>query len=229
MGKCLKKFQTHSQYNSFISGDYKKPNVSYCFDAKEVHYNPLVSANNNITAIYTVSNASEPTQIYFYNSNMPLTGVNIFDKVVIDGTEVSVADIDADGGTYQLSVGEHTVVYTPKDPTKIGISCSVEGCVGLGACFSDCNTLTGIMLPDTLTEIYSAFYLCSFTTITIPASVTKISEYAFENCPVTTITFEDTTNLTIENEAFYDCCSLDNDTYNTINAINNNAFGGCTN
>lgn len=40
MGKYIKKFDTHSDYEDFIeTEDFIKPNVSYCVDNTEVHYN----------------------------------------------------------------------------------------------------------------------------------------------------------------------------------------------
>lgn len=42
MGKYIKKFDTHSDYEDFIeTEDFIKPNVSYCVDNVEVHYNPI--------------------------------------------------------------------------------------------------------------------------------------------------------------------------------------------
>ena len=43
MGKYLKKFENHSDYETYISGqDAILPNVSYCKDNNCVHYNPYV-------------------------------------------------------------------------------------------------------------------------------------------------------------------------------------------
>ena len=43
MGKYLKLFETHSEYNTYINGNDKVlPNVSYCEDNNEVHYNPNI-------------------------------------------------------------------------------------------------------------------------------------------------------------------------------------------
>lgn len=37
----LKLFQNHEEYETFVSGDTMvKPNVSYCEQENEVHYNP---------------------------------------------------------------------------------------------------------------------------------------------------------------------------------------------
>ncbi len=43
MGKYLKLFETHAEYQTYAqSGDMIKPNVSYCEDDNEVHYNPII-------------------------------------------------------------------------------------------------------------------------------------------------------------------------------------------
>ena len=43
----LKLFQTHSEYENFVSGGTMvKPNVSHCINENEVHYNPLVDPYN---------------------------------------------------------------------------------------------------------------------------------------------------------------------------------------
>lgn len=42
MGKYIKKFDTHSDYEDFIeTEDFIRPNVSYCVDNKDVHYNSI--------------------------------------------------------------------------------------------------------------------------------------------------------------------------------------------
>ena len=47
MGKYIKKFDTHSSYEDFIqTEDFILPNVSYCVDNKDVHYNPYVDPYN---------------------------------------------------------------------------------------------------------------------------------------------------------------------------------------
>ena len=47
MGKYIKKFDTHSDYEDFIeTEDFIKPNISYCADDVEVHYNPIPDPYN---------------------------------------------------------------------------------------------------------------------------------------------------------------------------------------
>ena len=48
MGKYIKKFDTHSDYEDFIeTEDFIKPNVSYCVNDVEVHYNPVDPYNGH--------------------------------------------------------------------------------------------------------------------------------------------------------------------------------------
>lgn len=42
MGNYLKLFETHSEYEAYSRGEMILPNVSYCEDNNEVHYNPYV-------------------------------------------------------------------------------------------------------------------------------------------------------------------------------------------
>jgi len=44
--KNIKLFENHSQYEDFFMGDMLKPNVSYCVNENEVHYNPSVLPGN---------------------------------------------------------------------------------------------------------------------------------------------------------------------------------------
>ena len=49
--KYLKKFENHSQYESYIATDYAKPNVSYCVTEGDVHYNPFSYADEYLTFV----------------------------------------------------------------------------------------------------------------------------------------------------------------------------------
>ena len=61
MAKYLKLFDTQAEYEAFIQTDFDKPNVSYCKDNDEVHYNPLpyqgfckLTLNDGSTVVYEV-------------------------------------------------------------------------------------------------------------------------------------------------------------------------------
>ena len=52
MGNYLKLFETHSEYETYIGGqDVILPNVSYCEDQNDVHYNPYVDPYNGHTYV----------------------------------------------------------------------------------------------------------------------------------------------------------------------------------
>ena len=52
MKNYLKAFKTPSEYQTYISGnDVLKPNVSYCEDINEVHYNPFSYADEYLTFV----------------------------------------------------------------------------------------------------------------------------------------------------------------------------------
>ena len=176
MGKYLKKFSTDSDRIEYEGGnDYIEPYVSYVEGDNSVHYNKV---ETRLIVRYNVEDASNPTLLYGYYAEEGeeeywVKGVDLFGKVEIDRTEVAVADLDTAQGRYQLSSGEHTVKYTLIDPTSIG-----------GSAFSNCNGLTSVTIPDSVTSIgESAFYNCSsLTSVTIGSGVTSIGEDAFGYC-----------------------------------------------
>ena len=52
MNKYLKKFTNHSDYQTYITGNNKiLPNVSYCEDNNDVHYNPWTWAEEYLTTV----------------------------------------------------------------------------------------------------------------------------------------------------------------------------------
>ena len=196
----LKLFQTHSEYEGFVSGDTMvKPNVSHCVQENEVHYNPI---ETRLIVKYNVIDSSQPTQLYYYFSHNGASssslGIDMFDNVEIDGAEVSIADLDTAEGMYELSVGEHTVKYALKGLTSV-VEAAFLNCTGLtsvtipnsvttigGGAFCNCTGLTSVTIPNSVTSIGgSAFGGCSsLTSVTIPNSVTTIGEGAFCACPL---------------------------------------------
>ncbi len=121
--------------------------------------------------------------------------------------------------------------------------------------FNECNNITEIQLPQTITSIGNyAFDGCSnLYSVNIPSSVTEIGSYAFRNCSalrnisipnavkmIKKYTFEECIALssvtlpsaltTIEDRAFSSCSSLKTLTFPTkLESIGNYAFYGCKN
>ena len=230
MGKYLKLFDNHNGYTAYTADteNYLLPNVSYCIEQDEVHFNPYNEPSQGLVlaTAYNVEDASEPTQLYYYYAEEGeeewwIRGIDMFDNVEIDGVEVNVADLDADGGTYNLSVGTHTVNYTLKDGNT-GIHIST---------FEECYALSSVNIPSGVTSIGGwAFSTClALTGIDIPNSVTSIGEAAFENCyGLTSITIPSGVT-SIEDETFYGCKGLTSITIPSgVTGIGNYAFDYCS-
>ena len=226
----LKLFEQHSEYETYInSSDKILPNVSYCEDNNEVHYNPLVI----MTVKYNITDTSQPTQLYAYLSQ-DINGSLMFDNVKIDNVELSISDIDTAEGKYQFNTtGEHVAKYTLKDPTIIGIEMdmSTQQITRVGAMFATCTTITEITIPNSVTTIgLEVFLNCSgLTSVTIPNSVTSIGYEAFEYSGLTSVTIPNRI-LTIDDFAFNGCTGLTSVTIpSSVTSIGSGAFDNCTN
>ena len=113
--------------------------------------------------------------------------------------------------------------------TSITIPDSVTS-IGYRA-FEDCSKLTSVTIGDSVTSIGNgAFSYCrSLTSITIPDSVTSIGASAFTKCAgLTSITIPDSVT-SIGSTAFYDCTGLTSVTIpDSMRSIGNSAFYGCS-
>lgn len=72
------------------------------------------------------------------------------------------------------------------------------GTLGIGAAaFRDCDELTAITIPDSVTTIGDeAFLSCNnITAITIPNSVTSIGDRAFSGCKLSSITIPESVTV----------------------------------
>lgn len=164
MEKHLHYYAQHSQY---VEPTYK-PAVSYCEQEDEVHYSSLGNEETRLIITYLVNDAS--TKTWLYRGDVE-PAIGLYDKIEIDGVEVSISDLDADDGKYQLSVGEHTVAYTLKTPTAI------TGNFGYIA------NIINIIIPNGVTSISGTFGEAGSVEnaihASIPSSVTSIAFGAF--------------------------------------------------
>ena len=110
-------------------------------------------------------------------------------------------------------------------------SCEVKtGVTTIGSnCFCNstngCPSLTSITLPDTVTQISNnAFYNCfELTDLNIPSGVTTIDSYAFDGCAklATDLSFIDGTGVTrLNNFVFAEMFYNDNGTYKGLTTAN---------
>ena len=105
------------------------------------------------------------------------------------------------------------------------------GVTGIGnEAFSECESLTSIVIPNSVTSIgFAAFYKCfSLTTVVIPDSVTSIGKYAFRDCSsLTSIVIHDGVTR-IGRSAFDGCSSLTSIVIpDSVTSIGHEAFRGC--
>ena len=143
MGKYIKLFDTHFEYNTYISGqDAILPNVSYCEDNNDVHYNPFVPTETRLIATFNVTSTNTPTSILYSGAISQFIAIEI--DGVVQPSVVSSYTFD--------TTGEHTVKYTLSDPTSIGNS-------GYdGATFLNCYELTSAIIPDSVETIGRAIF-----------------------------------------------------------------------
>ena len=208
MAIYLKKFENHTQYDTYINGSGAiLPNVSICTTEGDVHYNPYVEpVETRLVAKFDVYDTTETTQL------CDSSAVSQFSEIEIDGVEQpSVVS------AYTFSTeGEHTVKYTLADPTTIGESafqyCSRLQSIDIptsvtsigGYAFSNCTILTSIDIPNSVTSIgYGAFMDCFIISCTIGSGVTSIGEKAFyNNSSLESVTIMSTTPPSIGENIF---------------------------
>ena len=51
MKKYLTLFNSHAEYEQYVSGNFEKPNVSHCVQEDDVHYNPRTWADEYLTFV----------------------------------------------------------------------------------------------------------------------------------------------------------------------------------
>ena len=92
-------------------------------------------------------------------------------------------------------------------------------------------TFTSITIPESVTSIPKyAFYGCTnITSITIPESVTSIGDYAFYGCGSLEVVIIPNGVTSIPKSAFFGCTSITSITIpESVTSIGDNAFYGCT-
>ena len=213
MGKYLKLFDTHSEYNSYITGQDKiLPNVSYCENENECHYNPWYDPERFV-AKFNVTSTTSPTSL--------ITNPTLLSKIEIDGVEYTGNDIFSHYNHTFSTTGIHIVKYTLTDGTT-----SIYG-----GSFSNNPNMISITIPDSITTIGGGtFSSCSgLTSITIPNSVTTIGQSAFDTCSALTSIVIPNSVTTIGDEAFRNCSSLTSVIIpDSVTSIGGGAFSGCS-
>ena len=181
MGKYLKKFDTHTEYETYINGSDKVlPNVSLCATENEVHYNQIVPPSRVITAVFNIPTTANPISLTYEN------GWNDIESVVVTSPngstfELSYSDLvqyDSMEGVgsfmgYQFNAtGNYTFEYTLK-PNVDTIN---------GDLFSGVWHVTNIEIPNCITKIDTlALVGCrGLVNLKLPNTITSIGDLAFD-------------------------------------------------
>ena len=205
MGKYIKLFNTHSEYETYINGSDKiLPNVSYCEDNDEVHFNPW--SDPRLIAKFNVEDVSEP--VLLYGADGGVMASELFSKIEIDGEEINISDLEGNDGYYTFeTIGEHTVKFTLSDPTNIGDNA-----------FNGCESLRSITIPNSVTSIGDGVFeeCMSLTSISVESGNTVYDSRNNCNAIIETAT----------NTLLYGCQNTI--IPNSVTSIGDSAFSGCS-
>lgn len=157
---------------------------------------PTPTVETKLVVTYTIDDISAPSQIYSIGNSF--VGYNLgatdFTSAEIDGTEVSISDLDTNQGTYQFSAtGTHTVKYELKE-----------------------NAVSDYRFYD------QDNYVAPITTIYIPSGLTSIGANVFDDMygTIETIVVDDE-NTAYTSNGVSGNCIVEKDT-NTLIAVSNN-------
>ena len=212
----------------------------YCGNLSEVYYNGTETEWTKITIGSRNDKLTNATR-YYYSETEPTTVGNFWHWV--DGVPTAWPEYvepsikyseglaftsNGDGTCYVSGIGTCTdtdVVIPPVSPDRDEVTS-----IGDWA-FSNCYSLTSIVIPDSVTSIgKGAFAYCdSFTSIVIPDSVTSIGEWAFAVCDsLMSVVIGNGVEI-IGDDAFYDCSSLTSIVIpDSVEIIGDGAFRNCS-
>ena len=195
--KYINTFKTHASYEEKLNVggvDFKIPNVSYCKDVKDVHFNPYNLIKfyvGEITPpqtvkIYTDETTSVPIQVSegnkWYTYLLP-KDKGLY-KIEGDSVKKIVVKADINGGIYFIPKTTIEASFKGSDTSNVTI---------MGSMFRDCGGLTSLDLSgwDTskVTNMSGMFNGCS--------GLTSLYVSNF-----------DTSNVTYMNTMFSNCRSL---------------------
>ena len=248
MFKYIKVFDNHYEYEQYRSGEEMvKPNVSFCIDANDVHYNELVT--RNLITYKATAKLSETL-----DSEEGGLHTNAFDAVIkYHLFENGVGKIIFEEDVTQVKeyafkdCVELTDVTLPNSIVTIERG-AFRGCIGLtrfvipdsvtslgGGIFSGCRNLETLFIGDGITSVPSMyFYHGTLKHVFIGNGVTSIGQSAFAECGLTSVNSEEDgvfnlpTNVTnIGSGAFSYAKFTSVFIPDTVTSIGNNPFSTC--
>lgn len=179
--KYLKKFETHSDYETYKNGqDYIQPNVSWCVDMDDVHYDRYIPTETRIFA--TFNNTTDDSGMQFFGFAKGLKD-NIDTRNLFE-----VFEYDRGNGVYNTVNNPSMNMVINSNTGKSTLITFGQGLIHTYYTLYD-ETVLGL----------NAFYNCTqMTSVTLPSCITEIKSGAFTNCTgITSFTCMATTPPTI--------------------------------
>ena len=207
--RYLRSFNDHSDYEEYMdSSDLVIPNVSYCRQENEVHYNSK----------FVIEFASD-----WVKEQLLTLGIDQNEDGEIDTYEAALYN-----GNFGNLFNYNT---SGKPETSFNEFRFFTGMTSVYSnTFTGWSQLTSVMIPNSVTSIgYGAFWNCSgLTSIVIPNSVTSIGQQAFDSCSGLTSATIGNSVTSIREQAFTGCSGLTSITIpNSVTSIGYNAFNNC--
>ena len=204
--KFLRKFNEHTSYEAEVNvgGDFKSPNVSYCKDVKDVHFNPY-----NLIKFY-VGKITEPQTVKIYTDSS-----NSIDVTVSNGNKWYSYLLPKDKGLYTIK-GNNSDVFSDDIITKVIVKANI-------------SYSSGTFTPIIPSSIIEAYFKCSNT-----SNITDMGSMFFDCKGLTSLDLSgwNTSKVTRMNGMFSSCArltSLDVSSFKTSSVTNmNQMFNNCS-
>ena len=253
--KFLRKFNEHTSYEAEVNvgGDFKIPNVSYCKDVKDVHFNPY-----NLIKFYVGNiTGTTPQTVSIYTDETNHVDFKVSEG---EGNKWYSYVLPKDKGLYQI-VGDSVknvvikanISYSNTDLSAIISNSTVEASfkgsdtskvTDMDYMFSDCNSLKSLDISgwntSNVTRMSGMFSNCrSLTSLDLSSfdtsNVTSMGSM-FDGCSGLAsldVSNFNTSKVTDMSGMFYGCdglTSLDLRNFNTSNVTSMNLmFNNCSN
>ena len=248
--KFLRKFNEHASYEAEVNRlgvDIGLPNVSYCNDVKDVHYNPynliefyvgeITGTTQQTVKIYTDLNTSVDIEVSkgnkWYSYLLPK------DKGLyqIEGDSVKKVVVKAD-----INTNANTIIPTSTVEASFKGS-NTSNVTNMGGMFNYCDGLTSLDLTNfdtsNVTNMFIMFEGCNgLTSLTLSSfdtsNVTNMGSMFYGCSGLTYLDLSNfkTSKVTSMGYMFYSCSGLTSLTLSSFDTSNvtdmNNMFSGCS-
>ena len=194
MATYLKLFETHTQYETFIGGGgntpFVKPNVSYCTEENEVHYNPRTWADEYLT----FDIVTEGTIVWKTSKS---DNVKTISYSINNGNWAKITS-STEGFSFKVSVGDK-VRFKGKNPAYGYSTSSYNTFNGSTASFNVQGNIMSLTNGDSFANATTFERECVFVSLFENANIINAKNLVL---PVTTLAYS------CYNCMFYRCTNL---------------------